>query len=131
MRRDYPKIQRAGAELVIFSPDSLGDHLRYGRERFDEELPWRFVSDPAWGVARRYGVLRDQGHPHGGFWNRSLWVLDRAGIIAHRLLPWEVSTTNGQVTEGQIAEYGRLFTLIGAEPGEYQAACDVGASAIG
>lgn len=126
LRHDYPKIRRAGAELVVLSPDSPEEHRRYALEQFGEELPWLFVSDPQWEIGRRYGVLREKEHPHGGFWNRSLWVLDRSGTITQRLLPWQVSTQNGQATPQQIAEYGKLCAFIGAEPCEYQLACEGG-----
>jgi peroxiredoxin len=126
LRHDYPKIRKAGAELVILSPDTSEEHRRYGRERFGEELPWLFISDPRWEIGRRYGVLRSEEHPHGGFWSRSLWVLDRTATITARLLPWNVSTAgNRQVTAEQIAEYEKLCALVGAEPCEYQAACGV------
>lgn len=123
MRQDYPKIRRTGTELVVFSPDSAEEHRRYGLERFGEELPYLFSSDPAWEVALQYGVLRSKEHPHGGFWNRSLWILDRDGVITHKLSPWRVSPDNGLVSERQIAEYQRPFTLLGAEAGEYAAQC--------
>lgn len=95
-------------------------------ETFGEPAPYPFVSDPMCDIARRYGVLRETEHPHGGFWNRSLWIINRDGVIIHRLLPWQVSTQDGQVTKRQIAEYQRLFTLIGSEPGDYVALCGVG-----
>ena len=123
MRHDYAKIRRAGAELVIVSPDSAERHKQYGLEHYGEELPFLFVSDPACEIAQRYGVLRGEEHPHGGFWSRSLWILDGHGVIRHRLLPWQVNTQDGQISEGQIAEYQRLFALIGSEPGEYVAFC--------
>ena len=126
MRQDYSKIRRAGAELVILSPDSPERHRQYGLEQFGEELPFLFVSDPTWEIARRHGVLRTVEHPHGGFWNRSLWVLNHEGVITHKLSPWEVSTPDGQTTEHQLAEYQKLFSFLGAEPGEYIALCATG-----
>jgi peroxiredoxin len=125
LRQDYPKIRCAGAELVVISPDSPDQHRAYGLERFGEELPYLFVSDPTWAIGRRYGVLRPDEHPHGGFWNRSLWVVNRDGAITHRLCPWEVSTQNGQIMERQQREYRRLFEFIGAEPGEFIGLCDL------
>lgn len=126
MRQDYPKIRRAGAELVIISPDSSEQSRRYGIEKFGQELPFLFVSDPGWEIARRYGWLREEEHPHGGFWSRSLWVLNREATITHRALPWNVSTQNGQVTEEQLAAYQLLFSWIGAEPGDYVPFCPPG-----
>lgn len=107
----------------MFSLDSVEQHRAFGIETFAEPLPYLFVPDPALTIARRYGVLRETEHPHGGFWNRSVWIINREGIITQRLLPWNVSTQNGQVSERQIAEYQRLFTLLGSEPGEYLALC--------
>lgn len=125
MRQDYPRIRRAGAELVVISPDSLAQHQSYGMDRFGEELPYLFVSDPTWDIARRYAALRSDEHPHGGFWNRSLWVVDGQGIITHKLRPWAVSTQDGQISQRQIDEYRRLFAFIGAESGDFIALCDV------
>ena len=111
---------------MIISPDSAEQHRQYGLRQFGEELPFLFVSDPAWEIAQRYGWLRQEEHPHGGSWNRSLWILDQGGVIRDRLLPWQVSTQDGQISERQIAEYQRLFALIGSEPGELIPFCRSG-----
>lgn len=124
MRQDYPKIRAAGAQLVVISPDPREDHRRYGEIVFGEELPWLFVSDPEWEIGRRYAALREEEHPHGGFWNRTLWIVDREGTIAQRAQPWEVS--GGEVTQGMLDAYQLLFTWLGAAAGEYFEFCTVG-----
>jgi peroxiredoxin len=123
LKQDYPKIRRAGAELVLVSPDSLAAHLKYALDLFAEEFPFLFVSDSTLEIARSYSLLRKREHPHGGFYYRSLWVIDRDGIIAHKSVPWD--TNRGQEA------YQQLFTLIGSEPGQWIARCGLAGAARG
>lgn len=115
LKQDYVKILGAGADLVMISPDSTEQHRQYSLTLVSEELPYLYVSDPDLGVARRYGLIREQEHPHGGFYYRSVWILDHAGVITYKSVPWQ-----GNV---QIEEYQKLFSLIGSEPGEWRATC--------
>lgn len=115
LKRDCAKILQAGADLVMISPDSPEQHRQYALTLFGAELPYLFVSDSDLDIARRYGLLRQEEHHHGGFYYRSLWVLDREAVITHKSVPWEGNA--------QIAEYQKLFTLIGSEPGEWRATC--------
>ena len=115
LKQDYAKILRAGADLVMISPDSLEQHRQYALTLFGEELPYLFVSDGDLAIARRYGLRRAEEHHHGGFYYRSLWILDRDALIAHKSVPWEGNA--------QVEEYQKLFTLIGSEPGEWRATC--------
>ncbi|MBM2810059.1 MAG: bacterioferritin comigratory protein [Chloroflexi bacterium] len=129
LRHDYSKIQEARAELVVLSPDSPDDHRRYGDLVYESQLPWLFASDPGSRVARLYGFLRAEEHPHGGFRERSLWVIDRTGVVVRRALPWKVSSANDESTERERADaYQLLFAWLGADPGEYQEFCQVGSS---
>lgn len=113
LKQDYAKILNAGAELVMISPDSLEQHRQYALALFGEDLPYLFVSDSDLDIARRYGLLRDNEHHHGGFYYRSLWILNPDAAITHKSVPWEGNS--------EVAEYQRLFTLIGSEPGEWRA----------
>ena len=115
LKQDYAKILQAGAELVMISPDSRDEHRSYGLRLFGAELPYLFVSDGNLVVARSYGLLREEEHHHGGFYYRSLWILDRDCVIVHKSVPW---TGNAE-----IAEYQKIFSLIGAEAGEWRATC--------
>jgi peroxiredoxin len=115
LKQDYAKIIKAGAELVVLSPDSLEQHRRYALALFDAELPYLYVSDGDLDIARRYGLLREEEHHHGGFYYRSLWVLNRDAVIAHKSVPWEGNA--------EVEEYQKLFTLIGSEPGEWRSTC--------
>ena len=72
MKQDYGKIVRAGAELLMISPDSREQHSQYGLTLFGDELPYLFVSDGDFEIARCYGLIRREEHPHGGFYDRSL-----------------------------------------------------------
>lgn len=117
LKHDYAKIRQAGAELVMISPDSLDQHRQYARTLFDGELPYLFVSDGDLAIARRYGLLRDVEHHHGGYYYRSLWVLDRGATIIHKSVPWEGNA--------EVAEYQKLFVLVGSAAGEWRATCGV------
>jgi peroxiredoxin len=115
LRQDYAKILKAGAELVMISPDSPERHRQYAFTLFGDELPYLFVSDSDLDIARRYGLLREEEHHHGGFYYRSLWILNHDATITYKSLPWEGNA--------DVAEYQKLFTLIGSEAGEWRATC--------
>jgi peroxiredoxin len=117
LKQDYAKIVRAGAELVMISPDSREQHRQYALTLFGEELPYLFVSDGDFEIARCYGLIRQEEHPHGGFYDRSLWILDGDGVVTHKSLPWTGNTS--------IEEYQKLFSLIGSDPGEWRATCGI------
>ena len=99
----------------MISPDSRERHRQYALTLFGEELPYLYVSDSDLCIARRYGLIRKEEHPHGGFYYRSLWILGRDSVITHKSLPW---TGNAD-----IHEYQRLFALIGSAPGEWKGMC--------
>lgn len=101
----------------MISPDTPDEHRKYAAALFGAELPYLYVSDGDLDIARRYGLNRKEEHPHGGFYYRSLWILDTAGVIGHRSVPWEGND--------RIEEYQKLFSLIGSEPGEWRAACGI------
>jgi peroxiredoxin len=115
LKQDYTKILKAGADLVLISPDSLEEHRKYALALFHQELPYLYVSDGNLDIARRYGLIRKEEHPHGGFYYRSLWVLNRDAMITHKSVPWEGNAN--------LQEYQKLFELIGSEPGEWRAIC--------
>ena len=115
LKQDYAKILAAGAELIMISPDSLDEHRQYARTLFGAELPYLYVSDGSLDIARRYGLIRKEEHPHGGFYYRSLWILNRDATITYKSVPWEGTS--------EVGEYQRLFTLIDSEPGNWQATC--------
>jgi len=115
LKQDYAKILKAGADLVMISPDSLEEHCHYARTLFGAELPYLYVSDGDLDIARRYGLIREEEHPHGGFYYRSLWILDRDAVIIHKSVPWEGNA--------EVEEYQKLFTYIDSEAGEWRATC--------
>jgi peroxiredoxin len=115
LKQDYAKILKAGADLVMISPDSLERHRQYALTLFGEELPYLYVSDSNLDIARRYGLIRKEEHHHGGFYYRSLWILSRDAMIAYKSVPWEGNA--------EVEEYQKLFTLIGSEPGEWRSTC--------
>ncbi len=113
-------MRRAGAELVVISPNTFQKHRKYALDLFGEELPFLYVPDPRLEIARSYCLLRKEEHNHGGFYFRSLWIVNRVGVIIHKSLPWEATI--------QVEEYQRLFALIGSEPGEWVATCGLHSS---
>ena len=115
LKQDYAKILKAGADLVMISPDSREEHRKYALALFGEELPYLYVSDGNLDIARRYGLIREEEHPHGGFYYRSLWILNREATIMHNSVPWEGNSS--------VEAYQRLFKLIDGEPGEWRATC--------
>lgn len=115
LKQDYAKILKAGANLVMISPDPLEEHRRYALGLFGGDLPYLYVSDANLDIARRYGLIRKKEHPHGGFYFRSLWILSRDARIAYRSVPWEGNA--------QVEEYQKLFKLIDSEPGVWRATC--------
>jgi alkyl hydroperoxide reductase subunit AhpC len=115
LKQDYKKILKAGADLIMISPDSLEEHRQYALTLFREELPYLYVSDGNLEIGREYGLIREKEHPHGGFYYRSLWILDREAMIVHKSVPWE-GNSGGE-------EYQRLFRLIDSEPGQWRATC--------
>ena len=115
LKQDYAKILKVEADLVMISPDSLEAHRKYALTLFHEELPYRYVSDSNLDIARRYGLIRKKEHPHGGFYYRSLWILNRNAIILHKSVPWDGNSS--------VEEYQKLFKLIDSEPGEWRATC--------
>jgi len=117
LKQDYAKILKAGADLVMISPDSLEEHRKYALTLFREELPYLYVSDSSLDIAQRYGLIRKQEHPHGGFYYRSLWILNSDARVIYKTIPWEGNSN--------IEEYQRLFKLIDSEPGEWRATCGV------
>ena len=118
LKQDYAKILKAGAELIMVSPDSLEQHRQYAQTLFGEELPYLFVSDHALDIARRYGLLREEEHHHGGFYYRSLWILNSDATITHKSVPWDGNA--------DVEEYQKLFVLIDSEAGEWRDTCGVG-----
>jgi len=115
LKQDYANILKARADLIMISPDALEEHRKYALTLFGEELPYLYVSDRNLDIARRYGLIRNEEHPHGGFYYRSLWILNREAVVTHKSVPWRANV--------QVEEYQRLFKLIGSELGEWRATC--------
>jgi peroxiredoxin len=115
LKQDYANILKALADLIMISPDALEEHRKYALTLFGEELPYLYVSDRNFDISRRYGLIRNEEHPHGGFYYRSLWILNREAVIIHKSVPWRANV--------EVEEYQRLFKLIGCEPGKWRAMC--------
>lgn len=115
LKQDYERIRRAGAELVVITPDSLEQHRVYGCGLFGAELPYLYAPDTDLSIARAYALLRKKEHHHGGFYYRSLWIVDSKGVITHRALPWTGNT--------EVEEYHRLSDWLGIERGQWVVQC--------
>jgi len=118
LKQDYPKILKAGADLVMITPDPIEQHRKYALALFGEELPYLYVSDNNLDIARCYGLIRKNEHPHGGYYYRSLWILSRDGRIVYRSVQWEGNA--------RVEDYQALFQLINSEPGEWRPTCGLG-----
>ena len=66
---------------------------------FGEELPFLYVPDPRLEIARSYCLLRKEEHDHGGFYCVAFWLVNQAGVIIHRSLPWNTIDADGHVEE--------------------------------
>ena len=99
------------------SPDIVEEHNGYAQRRFGEALPFIFVSDPDWEIGYRFEAVRKTEHPHGGFWNRTLWIINHDGGTLHRRVPWPLPIPSGGTQ--YVSNYLELFTVIGSEPGEW------------
>jgi peroxiredoxin len=115
LEQDYANILKVRAALIMISPDALEEHRKYALTLFGKELPYLYVSDSKLDIGRRYGLIRKEEHPHGGFYYRSLWILNRDVVITYKSVPWRANV--------EVEEYQRLFKLIGSEPGEWRATC--------
>jgi peroxiredoxin len=115
LKQDYANILKARADLIMISPDSVQEHRKYAVTLFGEELPYLYVSDRNLDIARRYGLSRNEEHPHGGFYYRSLWLLNREAVVTYKSVPWRANV--------EVEEYQKLFKLIGSAPGKWRATC--------
>jgi hypothetical protein len=117
------------ADSVVRIPFKLGRKLCSRESRaserriihtalFDEDPPYRYVPDTDSEIAHNYSLLRSVEHPHGGFYYRSLWLINREGVITHKSLPWTANL--------ELEEYQKLFALIGSESGEWVVTCGLG-----
>ena len=97
--------------MVVISPDTMAEHRSYALRLFGEEFPYLFVPDPKIDIAKRLGVLRKPGHPKGWLYYRSLWIINRQGMIKHKSVPW-----NGT---RDVEQYEKLFRLIGGQEGTW------------
>ena len=62
------------------------------------------MSDADARIAQRYGLLRKQ-EPYGGYYERSIWILDSSAVILTKVVPW---TGNLSVNE-----YEKMLAYIG------------------
>jgi peroxiredoxin Q/BCP len=70
----YSEFQKAGAEVVGVSSDSMENHLAFSRKY---SLPFQLLSDTAKTVRRLYGVKDTLGILQG----RVTFIIDRSGVI--------------------------------------------------
>ena len=75
-RDDGDELERLGVPLLGISPQSVESHERFAREN---SLTVPLLADPDRSVAEAYGVLA-----RGGFVRRSVFVVDREGIVRYR-----------------------------------------------
>ena len=78
----HPNLQAAGVALVAISVDSVYSHLAFAEQM--EGLPYPLAADFERKVVTEWGVRRDDVAGYSGMANRSLFVLDRQGIVRWR-----------------------------------------------
>jgi peroxiredoxin len=83
----------------------MEQHREYALSRHGEELPFLYVADPNGRIAMEYGLLRKEEHPHGGYYERSVWILDSNGVIIAKRAPWE-----GIIS---VEKYEEVLALVG------------------
>jgi peroxiredoxin len=95
-RDQYAKLFNNGRKVVVLAVSVDSDTALASWAR-DLETPVVFGSDPGQVVGRRYGSVR------GGVDNRNLFVIDSAGRIAKRLLPFnELAQTSYDELEAAV-----------------------------
>jgi peroxiredoxin len=107
LKRDYAEIRRSGAEFLVLCPDAREQHREYAFSRHGEELPYLYVADPDGRIAMQYGLLRKEEHPHGGYYERSVWILDSNGVIIAKRTPWK-----GIIS---VEKYEEMLALVGVK----------------
>lgn len=75
-RDDGDELERLGVPMLGISPQSVESHERFAREN---SLTVPLLADPDRSVAKTYGVIA-----RGGFVRRSVFVVDREGIVRYR-----------------------------------------------
>ena len=86
-RDQYAKLFNSGRKVVVLAVSVDSDTALASWAR-DLETPVLFGSDVGQVVGRRYGSVR------GGVDNRNLFVIDSAGRIAKRMLPFNELAQN-------------------------------------
>jgi peroxiredoxin len=95
-RDQYAKLFNSGRKVVVLAVSVDSDTALASWAR-DLETPALFGSDVGQVVGRRYGSVR------GGVDNRNLFVIDSAGRIATRMLPFnELAQTSYDELEAAV-----------------------------
>jgi peroxiredoxin len=95
-RDQYAKLFNSGRNVVVLAVSVDADTALASWAR-DLQTPVLFGSDVGQIVGRRYGSVR------GGVDNRNLFVIDRAGRIAARMLPFnELAQTSYEQLEAAV-----------------------------
>ena len=71
---DFPSLTETGAQLLALSPQSVDSHERFATRQGGFAFPLLADADKA--VGRLYGIVGPLG-----FYRRSAFVLDRAGVV--------------------------------------------------
>ena|SRR5438477_12989934 len=90
------ELERAGAVVLGISPDDERSHRKF-KDKYG--LPFTLLADPDHEVAERYGVWGEKsymGRTYLGV-NRSTFVLDSNGTVAHVMHDVKPATHAGEV----------------------------------
>jgi thioredoxin-dependent peroxiredoxin len=84
-RDAYDVFRERGIEVLGVSPDDVASHEKFKNKY---ELPFTLLADPDHSVAEKYGVWGERsfaGRNYMGI-NRSTFIIDRDGNVAHALM---------------------------------------------
>lgn len=80
-RDAFAELQRLNAKVFGISADSHHSHRAF---RAAQNLPYPLLSDWNKSVSQAYGVLYDKLGPYRGVTKRSVFVLDREGVVRYK-----------------------------------------------
>lgn len=91
-REEHENIRDAGAEVLAVSADTLDSHVDFCARLGG--CPFPLASDPGLDVARRYGVVAQNGKRSV----RAVFVIGQDGKVLHAI-PWYQPGNTGQFLE--------------------------------
>jgi len=102
LRDGFEGLQRYGAKVFGVSTDSAASHKAF---RAMHNIPFPLLSDWNKSVSRAYGVLYEKLGDYEGVSKRSVFVLDRGGIVRYKWVTEDPKVPpNASVVESEVAK---------------------------